>query len=450
MPKGIVVDPGRLVTVTVGQYVQYKRDVATVVSARSGAVTAAELQAYDVGGVAGMALVPGVTAPAHRWELPYLLDVAGGASELSVLNPSRSVPAHVTVALHLPTGTAAPFEEVVAPSSVWTLETSAQLRIPTGVEYSLEVTASGGPGVVVGRIGAGAPQSAAPQWGSQVGISVPVASAPSTTRWLVPSVAPGAVSGKAATPGTVASATSSPAAGVPGDVVVFDNPGTVARRASVRVMTGAGVRVVGTVHVAPHGIATLGARVGSLLVDTNGPLAIEEVGTEIQRNIVPIFPEQVTRLTTIPGISEVVAWVVLSEIGADMSRFPTVGHLISWAGLCPKNDESAGRKRSTRIRAGDPWLRTVLVQAAWAAVRVKGSYFQGQFLRLKSRRGPQKAIIAVAASILTAIYYMLLRRMDFKDLGTSHFDHIDKQRRAKRLLKQLSDLGYEAELKSTA
>ena len=111
---------------------------------------------------------------------------------------------------------------------------------------------------------------------------------------------------------------------------------------------------------------------------------------------------------------------------------------------------SAGRKRSTRIRAGDPWLRTVLVQAAWAAVRVKGSYFQGQFLRLKSRRGPQKAIIAVAASILTAIYYMLLRRMDFKDLGASHFDHIDKQRRAKRLLKQLSDLGYEAELKSTA
>ena len=178
--------------------------------------------------------------------------------------------------------------------------------------------------------------------------------------------------------------------------------------------------------------------------------AIEEVETEIQKNIVPIFPEQVTRLTTIPGISEVVAWVVLSEIGADMSRFPTVGHLISWAGLCPKNDESAGRKRSTRIREGDPWLRTVLVQAAWAAVRVKGSYFQGQFLRLKSRRGPQKAIIAVAASILTAIYYMLLRRMDFKDLGASHFDHIDKQRRAKRLLKQLSDLGYEAELKSTA
>jgi hypothetical protein len=91
-----------------------------------------------------------------------------------------------------------------------------------------------------------------------------------------------------------------------------------------------------------------------------------------------------------------------------------------------------------------------LVQAAWTAVRVKGSYFQAQFLRLKSRRGPQKAIIAVAASILTAIYDMLLRKVDFKDLSASHFDHIDKQRRVKRLLKQLSDLGYEAELKSIA
>jgi hypothetical protein len=277
--QGIVVDPGRLVTVTVGQYVQDERDVATVVSARSGAVTAAELQVYDVGGVAGMALVPGVPAPARRWELPYLLDVAGGASELSVLNPSRSVPAHVTVAVRLPTGTAAPFEQVVAPSSVWSLETSSQLRIPTGVAYSLEITATGGPGVVVGRIGAGTPQSAAPQWGSQVGIPVPVASGPYATRWLVPCVAGGAVSGKAATTRTVASATPSPAARAPGDVVVFDNPGTVARRASVRVMTGGGVRVVGTVHVAPHGIATLGARVGPLLVDANRPLAIEELAT---------------------------------------------------------------------------------------------------------------------------------------------------------------------------
>jgi len=193
------------------------------------------------------------------------------------LNPSPSVAAHVTVAVHLPTGTAAPFEEVVAPSSVWTLETSAQLRIPTGVDYSLEVTATGS-GVVVGRIGAGAPQSPAPQWGSQVGIATPGAPAPRAMRWLVPSLTLGEVPAKVAGAGSHVR-TALPATPVPGDVVVFGNPGTAERRASVRVMTGTGAEEVGVVHVAPHGIATLAARVGALFVSTNGPLAIEEVGT---------------------------------------------------------------------------------------------------------------------------------------------------------------------------
>ena len=97
----------------------------------------------------------------------------------------------------------------------------------------------------------------------------------------------------------------------------------------------------------------------------------------------------------------------MAEIGTDMSRFPTDGHLISWAGLCPRNDESAGKRRSNRMRKGAPWLKTALIQCAWAGVRKKGGYLQARFHRLRARRGAKKAIGAVAASILTAIYHML-------------------------------------------
>src|SRR5207245_5365318 len=98
---------------------------------------------------------------------------------------------------------------------------------------------------------------------------------------------------------------------------------------------------------------------------------------------------------------------IVAEIGIDMTVFPTPGHLVSWAGLCPRLDESAGKRRSTRTRASAPWLKTTLVQTAWAATRKKDSYFHAQFLRLKTRRGPKKAILAVAASMLTDVYYML-------------------------------------------
>jgi transposase len=121
------------------------------------------------------------------------------------------------------------------------------------------------------------------------------------------------------------------------------------------------------------------------------------------------FREQVDRLTTIPGVSDVVAQVIAAEVGLDMTRFPTAGHLISWAGLCPRMDESAGKRRSTRVRKGAPWLKTTLAQAAWSAVRKKTGYQRAQFQRLKARRGTKKAILAVAASMLTAVYHMLSR-----------------------------------------
>lgn len=162
------------------------------------------------------------------------------------------------------------------------------------------------------------------------------------------------------------------------------------------------------------------------------------------------FREQVARLVTIPGVSDVAAQVLLSEIGVDMSRFPTAGHLISWAGLCPRNDESAGKRRSNRLRQGSSWLKTLLVQCAWSAVRSKSGYLPAQFRRIQSRRGPKKAIMAVAASILTAAYYMLRDKTDYRDLGKDYFARCDKTRTMMRLVRRLSELGYEVELKAAA
>jgi transposase len=118
-------------------------------------------------------------------------------------------------------------------------------------------------------------------------------------------------------------------------------------------------------------------------------------------------------LCTIPGVRELAATTILAEIGTDMGRFPTAGHLLAWAGLCPGQNESAGKRKSSRLRKGAPWLKTVLVQCAWAATRKKDSYYRAQFNRLRGKHGQKKAICAVAASMLTAIYHML------KD-GTHH------------------------------
>jgi transposase len=174
--------------------------------------------------------------------------------------------------------------------------------------------------------------------------------------------------------------------------------------------------------------------------------SIAEIDKEVGALLEP-FRAKSKHLMTIPGVSDVVAQVLVSEIGVDMSRFPTTGHLISWAGLCPRNDESAGKRRSTRLRQGAPWLKTTLVQAACAAARCKRGYLQAQFFRIKSRRGPKKAIIAVAASMLTAAYYILRDDVDYRDLGSDHFDRTDRKRTADRLVKRLGALGFTVELK---
>jgi transposase len=155
-------------------------------------------------------------------------------------------------------------------------------------------------------------------------------------------------------------------------------------------------------------------------------------------------------LITMPGVSDTVARVILAEIGSDMSRFATAGHLVSWAGLCPRNDESAGKRRSTRVRPGAPWRKTTLVQAAWAAARTKDSYLRAQFLRIKSRRGPKKAILAVAASMLTAAYFMLRDEVAYADLGADHFDRRDQTKLVNRLIRRVADLGFHVEISPAA
>lgn len=170
-------------------------------------------------------------------------------------------------------------------------------------------------------------------------------------------------------------------------------------------------------------------------------VALAQLDAEVGERLAP-FREAQMRLVKIPGVQTVAAAAILSEIGVDMGRFPTAGHLISWATLCPRNDESAGKRRSTRVRPGAPWLKPLLVQCAWSATRARGTYLQAQYLRLRARRGPKKAIVAVAASILTAIYHMLKNNTEYTDLGPNHFVK-DRQRAANQLLKKLTRLGYE-------
>jgi transposase len=154
------------------------------------------------------------------------------------------------------------------------------------------------------------------------------------------------------------------------------------------------------------------------------------------------FRAQLERLTAIPGVGDLAAGMILAEIGTDMTRFATPAHLVSWAGLAPRNDESAGKRQSTRTRKGNVWLKALLVQVAWAAVRTKDSYLRAQFMRIKTRRGPLKAILAVAASILSIVHVMLARGVEYRDLGADYFDKRDREKLVARLTRKLDNLGY--------
>ena len=177
--------------------------------------------------------------------------------------------------------------------------------------------------------------------------------------------------------------------------------------------------------------------------------AVREVEARLGDALAP-FQAAVDRLMTIPAVGRTVARVIVAEIGLDMSRFPTAGHLVSWAGLCPRQHESAGKRLSTRTRHGNPWLKTTLVQVAWVAARTRNTYLRAQFLRLKSRRGSKKAILAVAASILTAAYHILKDDVPYHELGADYFDHRDKAHITRRLVRRLEALGLSVDVRPAA
>ena len=156
-------------------------------------------------------------------------------------------------------------------------------------------------------------------------------------------------------------------------------------------------------------------------------------------------------LTTIPGIQQRGAEIILAEIGVDMTRFATAGHLASWAGVCPGNNESAGKHRSTHTRHGDLWLQSALVEAAWAAIRTKNCYLAVRFWRIAKRRGQQRAAMAIAHTLLIIIWHMLKDGTIYTELGVDYIVRNDNpDRRRRHLINQLEHLGYQVELTPAA
>jgi transposase len=156
------------------------------------------------------------------------------------------------------------------------------------------------------------------------------------------------------------------------------------------------------------------------------------------------------RVSTIPGVKQRTAEVVISEIGVDMSVFPSAGHLASWAALCPGNNESAGKHRSGKTRRGNPWLRTALTEAALGAIRHGRGALAARYRRIMRHRGHKKAVIAVAHAMLVAIYHMLTRRTTYQDLGNDHYDRRHAERAKHRALQTLERQGYRVSLEPVA
>jgi transposase len=166
----------------------------------------------------------------------------------------------------------------------------------------------------------------------------------------------------------------------------------------------------------------------------------------------PLGRESVKRLDEVPGFDVRTGQNVLAEIGTDMSRFPSPHHLASWAGMCPGNDESAGKRRSGRTRKANRWLKGALTQAAWGAGRTRRSYFSARHRRLTTRRGVKRATVAVAHDLLVTTYCLLSRpAQPYLDLGATYFDKLQSpEAQAERMVRRLQRLGYSVELKRPA
>jgi transposase len=178
--------------------------------------------------------------------------------------------------------------------------------------------------------------------------------------------------------------------------------------------------------------------------------SVSRLDEQIDVMMIPFVPAR-DRLDTIPGIAKRTAEIIVAEIGTDMTRFATPGHLASWAGLCPGNNESAGKHRATTTRSGNPWLTSALVEAAWSASRTKNCYLGVRFWRIAKRRGQQRALIAIAHTLLIICWHLLHDETTFNELGTAYLQGKDQPERRRRLLVgQLEQLGWNVELTPAA
>lgn len=171
---------------------------------------------------------------------------------------------------------------------------------------------------------------------------------------------------------------------------------------------------------------------------------IKDLDAEIDRSMKDEEKVAAASIQEIPGIGNTSAEVIISVIGTDMTRFPTAGHISSWAGLCPGNNESAGKRKSGKTRKGNALLRSTLIVCAHSAVKARNSYFYAQFQRISAHRGKKRAYVAIAHSMLIAIYHMLKDGAHFQDLGAEYYNQFNKDRKINAYLKKLKALGWQA------
>jgi transposase len=177
--------------------------------------------------------------------------------------------------------------------------------------------------------------------------------------------------------------------------------------------------------------------------------SIAQMQSKIEQCL-PTFEQALELLQSIPAIKSVAAAAILAEIGTDMSRFPSAGHLASWAGLCPSNKQSAGKRMKGPLNRGNVWLRAMMGEVAWNAMKMRDSYFHAQFHRIARRRGRQKAVIAVAHSVLVVIYHVLRTGRPYTELGAHYFDQLDATRVERHHVHRLEQLGYTVTLTPAA
>jgi len=176
----------------------------------------------------------------------------------------------------------------------------------------------------------------------------------------------------------------------------------------------------------------------------------ERIDQQIREDPDPFVPQAAESLDTIPGVGQSVAQTIISEIGIDMAAFPSDGHLASWAGMCPGNDESAGKRRNTRVNAANRYLKAALCEAAWAASHTKNTYLASQYRRLARRMGKKKALVAVGHSILIIVYHVLSTRSHYQELGGDYFERHNTEAQKNRLIRKLEALGLKVTVEKAA